>query len=163
MNFSAPGDGINSDFRAEDGSDIAGRVYPSVDCLVNSDSFEEIESDSNSCNDPSDSLTNLAPTARSTKYLFPKKEYVDHLQPEEIRWFYRKECDKKWTAFIGYDSLRIECRYRVQQQNGTEDLTEAEAADLDQILVRGGLYEVDVPRRTCRSVYWSGKYLQLVF
>lgn len=155
MNFSAPGDGINSEFSPENFAETSGtgRLYPSVESLVNSDSYEEIDSDRDSV---ADSVVSLGTPPRSRKYLYPKKEYVDHLQPEEVRWFYKKENDKRWTPFIGYDSLRIECRYRVQQQNGTEDLTESEVADLDLILVRGGLYEVDVPKQTCRPVYWSG-------
>lgn len=154
MNFSTPGDGINSDFERDNSSDITGRLYPSIDSLVNSDSFDEVDSDSNSV---PDSVTSTETQTISRKFLYPQKEYVDHLQPEEVRWFFKKDTDKKWTPFIGYDSLRIECRFRVQQQNGTDDLTEAEVADIDQILVRGGLYEVDVPKKSCKPVYWSGK------
>ena len=29
-----------------------------------------------------------------------------------MRWFYKRESDKEWTPFMGYDSLRIELRYR---------------------------------------------------
>jgi len=152
MNFSAPADGINTEFGRDSASGISGRLYPSIDSLVNSDSYDD--SDNNSVSDFTETLAKSH--FKSTKYLYPQKEYVDQLQPEEIRWFYKRETEKKWTAFIGYDSLRIECRFRVQQQNGNEDLTEDEAADLDQILVRGGLYEVDVPRRSCKSVYWAG-------
>lgn len=154
MNFSTPGDGINSDFERDNSSGITGRLYPSIDSLVNSDSFDEVDSDSNSV---PDSVTSTETQTISRNFLYPQKEYVDHLQPEEVRWFFKKETDKKWTPFIGYDSLRIECRFRVQQQNGTDDLTEAEVADIDQILVRGGLYEVDVPKKSCKPVYWSGK------
>jgi hypothetical protein len=39
-------------------------------------------------------------------------EEVTELAPEEVRWFYRKEVDKSWIAFDGYDSLRVEIRYR---------------------------------------------------
>lgn len=35
---------------------------------------------------------------------------VTELAPEEVRWFYKKEADKPWVAFDGYDSLRIEIR-----------------------------------------------------
>lgn len=158
MNYLAPGDGINSSL---DRDDIPGRSYPSVDSLLsfndnsNSDSFDEIliESENNLL---ADSVIGAGNLPRSRKYLFPKKEFVDHLQPEEVRWFYKKDTDKRWTAFVGYDSLRIECRFRVQQQHGVEGLTEAEIADLDLILVRGGMYEVDVPNGVCNPVYWSG-------
>ena len=39
-------------------------------------------------------------------------EEVGELAPEEVRWFYKKEADKPWIVFDGYDSLRIEIRYR---------------------------------------------------
>ena len=39
-------------------------------------------------------------------------EIVSELSPEEIRWFYKREVEKDWTPFMGYDSLRIELRYR---------------------------------------------------
>ncbi|WAR19275.1 DDHD1-like protein [Mya arenaria] len=159
MNFSSPGDGINSDLNGESPGYFHERLYPSVDSLINSDSFEEIDSDTNSI---AESVASLGTPPRCRKYLYPKKEYVDHLQPEEIRWFYKREGDKKWLPFIGYDSLRIECRYRVQQQNGTDGLSEAEIADLDLILVRGGLYEVDVPNANCKPVYWSGDQYKIM-
>ena len=147
-NFSAPADGINVEFDgASSPQEGHGRVYPSLDSLINSDSFDEIESDQ------STSAPSTPPVTR--KYLYPRKEFVDKLQPEEVRWFYKKDGDKKWTAFIGYDSLRIECRYRVQLYEVSED----EAAALDVILVRGGLYEVDVSKYSCRPVYWSGTVL----
>ena len=34
------------------------------------------------------------------------------LFPSQIRWFYKREVEKDWTPFMGYDSLRIELRYR---------------------------------------------------
>lgn len=37
---------------------------------------------------------------------------VSELGPEEVRWFYRLGPDKPWIQFDGYDSLRIEIRYR---------------------------------------------------
>ena len=37
---------------------------------------------------------------------------VSELAPEEVRWFYKKEPEKGWALFDGYDSLRIEIRYR---------------------------------------------------
>ena len=43
----------------------------------------------------------------------PKRhEEVCELFPEEVRWFYKLEADKDWLPFNGYDSLRIEIRYR---------------------------------------------------
>ena len=30
----------------------------------------------------------------------------------QVRWFFKREVDKDWTSFMGYDSLRVELRYR---------------------------------------------------
>lgn len=157
MSFPPPEDGLTSIFDKNNASESVGRLYPSVESLVNSDSFEDFETIDSETNSVPEYLTSTGTPPRSRKYLYPRKEFVDHLQPEEVRWFYKKDGDKKWSPFIGYDSLRIECRYRVHQQNGFEGLSEAETADLDLILVRGGLYEVDVTNATCQPVYWSGK------
>ena len=143
--FKAPADGINTESNAE-----TGRFYPSLDSLATSDSFEEIDSDTASVS----SISISTPPPRR-KYLYPKKEFVDNLLPEEVRWFYKGKRDKKWIPFIGYDSLRIECRYRVQT-NGTVDYSDVDFNELDLILVRGGLYEVDVSSQSCNPVYWTG-------
>ncbi|CAL8099836.1 unnamed protein product [Orchesella dallaii] len=37
---------------------------------------------------------------------------VKELRPEFVRWFYRYEQDRKWKPFTGYDSIRIESKYR---------------------------------------------------
>jgi len=41
-----------------------------------------------------------------------QQDIVTELAPEEVRWFYKRDTDKEWTPFMGYDSLRIELRYR---------------------------------------------------
>ncbi|XP_046582420.1 phospholipase DDHD1-like [Haliotis rubra] len=91
------------------------------------------------------------------KYLFPQKEFVDELRPEEIRWFYKNEGEKRWRAFIGYDSLRIECRYRALacDSNGDIDVNE-------RILVRGGLYDVEVENKRCHPIYWTGDVSEIM-
>lgn len=102
-------------------------------------------------------------------------ETVEDLGPEEVRWFYKVEGDKKWTPFIGYDSLRIEWKYRdllqdvrseesgspagKQKWSGNmspKDKQEGAQQDVDRIVVRGGLYEVDVKQHKCESIYWQG-------
>lgn len=30
----------------------------------------------------------------------------------KVRWFYKREVDRDWIPFMGYDSLRLELRYR---------------------------------------------------
>ncbi|KAK3858080.1 hypothetical protein Pcinc_035702 [Petrolisthes cinctipes] len=114
-------------------------------------------------------------------------ETVEELGPEEVRWFYKVEGDKKWTPFIGYDSLRIEWKYRDLLQDvgineartasspankhpspGTastpspprekrQDSGEEKSQVVSGIVVRGGLYEVDVKHRKCESIYWEGE------
>ena len=65
------------------------------------------------------------------KYLYPDTDSVEELRPEEVRWMYKDFGDKKWKPFIGYDSLRIECKYRetlhrLQLLNTTEDVEDSE-------------------------------------
>jgi hypothetical protein len=125
---------------------------------------------------------------------------VSELRPEEVRWFYKSCSDKRWIEFSGYDSLRIESKYRhsycewqcynttySNQENTSEsysgnaspidksalpvessnivgsryDCNEASAAETDseqhRIVVRGGMYEVDLNTCKCDSIYWPGR------
>ncbi|XP_062596955.1 phospholipase DDHD1-like [Saccostrea cucullata] len=142
--FGSLGDGIRSSRNRS--SNDHDRLYPS---LFPSD--EEAESDNASELSVESEARATPPPVRLKNPLFPKKEYVDKLRPEEIRWFYKQDGDKEWTPFIGYDSLRIECRYRALQN--VEDEKEI---DTDVILVLGGLYQVDVSKKKCTPVYWTG-------
>lgn len=86
----------------------------------------------------------------------------DPLRPEKVRWFYRSD-PKKWTKFDGFDSLNIEYRYRANFGN------EEEASSLNgsfnyyyqnyTVVVRGGLYEVDLLKKKCTSIFWPGKWM----
>eukprot|EP00106_Octopus_bimaculoides_P013488 XP_014780930.1 PREDICTED: phospholipase DDHD1-like [Octopus bimaculoides] len=91
------------------------------------------------------------PPAHLKKYLYPVSEIIEELHPEEVRWMYRHAGKKKWTPFIGYDSLRIEFRYR---ELSVSSLSEDKLKDM--IVVRGGLYEVDVVARKCYPLFWTG-------
>lgn len=103
-------------------------------------------------------------------------ETVEDLGPEEVRWFYKVEADKKWTPFIGYDSLRIEWKFRDLLQDTTsggyenstygsvagsslspKEIQDGKSRVTERIVVRGGLYEVDVKQRKCESIYWQGE------
>ncbi|XP_053922795.1 phospholipase DDHD1 isoform X2 [Cuculus canorus] len=75
----------------------------------------------------------------------PRYEVVRELGPEEVRWFYRED-GKTWKPFVGYDSLRIELAFRAARR---------EAAAVEPVCVRGGLYEVDVANAECYPVYWN--------
>lgn len=147
--FGSLGDGINSRLSSSSRSSND-RLYPS---LFESDEEESPDSDcfSSSVSVASESRS-TPPLTRQKNVLFPVNELVDNLRPEEVRWFYKPKSDKTWHSFIGYDSLRLECRFRALQAiNEDEDII-----DNDVILVRGGLYEVDVTLKNCRPVYWSG-------
>ncbi len=92
--------------------------------------------------------------ANRNRFLYPKIDTVESLRPEQVRWFYKPDGDKKWTAFIGYDSLRIECKFReyMNRYNAKGSLEES----VEMVNVRGGLYEVDVMSKKCFPIYWSG-------
>jgi hypothetical protein len=85
--------------------------------------------------------------------------YAEPLTSEEIRWFYKDGVDKRWNEFCGYDSLRIEKIYRERQiligqsNNETNNLPPAE-----KIVVRGGMYDVEIDNMKCVSIYWPGRY-----
>lgn len=151
--FGSLGDGIGSSRNTSSVRSSTDKLYPSLfpsDEEVESDNASEISLDSEARATP--------PLVRLKNPLFPKKEYVDKLRPEEIRWFYKQDGDKEWSPFIGYDSLRIECRFRALQT--VEDENEI---DNDVILVLGGLYQVDVSKKKCTPVYWSGVYVPVVY
>ena len=82
----------------------------------------------------------------------------DDLLPEQVRWMYRNlSRHKRWTAFIGYDSLRLECKY--QESRATLSAAGGQAAcHVDEVvIVKGGLYEVDVVQMKCYPIYWDMK------
>ncbi|KAL8565172.1 hypothetical protein ACOMHN_003959 [Nucella lapillus] len=132
------------------------RAFSSVDAFYQSppsddDNYDVFDIDSSGTRSPAVE----SPTHK--RYLYPQKEFVDELRPEELRWFHRSDGAKKWQPFIGYDSLRIECRYRALaiDEDGEIDIDE-------RILVLGGLYEVDVVNKKCFPVYWSGDVSDIV-
>ncbi|NXG86992.1 DDHD1 Phospholipase, partial [Stercorarius parasiticus] len=82
-------------------------------------------------------------------------EVVRELGAEEVRWFYRED-RKTWKPFIGYDSLRIELAYRaLGPASGPAEPREGEAAVVEPVCVRSGLYEVDVASAESYPVYWN--------
>jgi hypothetical protein len=135
-------------------------------------------------NSTSSSLDNLLDPGPSSLGSFGShnlpyfKEFVEDLGPEEYRWFYKAEADKKWIPFIGYDSLRIEWKFRDLLQNGLASTQKIASSDFSgengltgtnevderpfdlgedgTITVRGGLYEVNVKIKKGQSIYWKG-------
>ncbi|XP_018308594.1 phospholipase DDHD1 isoform X2 [Mycetomoellerius zeteki] len=90
-------------------------------------------------------------------------DYAEPLTPEEVRWFYKDGVDKRWNEFCGYDSLRIERIYRERQNlisennDGTNYLSPAE-----KIVVRGGMYDVEIDNMKCVSIYWPGEEWEIM-
>lgn len=152
--FGSPADAVlhgSSGSRISSNRSSIERLYSS---LVQSDDDDNDDNESlRSYTSGSSGAKFTPPLCKQQKFLFPQKEFVDKLRPEEVRWFYRrKDQNEKWSPFIGYDSLRIECRYRALQTV----LDDNDEIDNDVIIVRGGLYQVDVVEKTCIPIYWSG-------
>lgn len=85
--------------------------------------------------------------------------YAESLTPEEIRWFYKDGVDKRWNEFCGYDSMRIEGIYRERQSLTSENNDETEGLSAaEKIVVRGGMYDVEIDNMKCVSIYWPGEY-----
>ena len=106
------------------------------------------------------SSTHNTSVSRQHSYEVIPDMYVTELRPECVRWFYKEPGDKKWTPFIGYDSLRIETKYLELQRYEMDVVLETRSLE-EMVNVRGGLYEVNVGKHTCCPVYWPatpGKY-----
>lgn len=58
----------------------------------------------------------MDPVGGNWDYTIPQTRNLDavvtELTPEEVRWFYKSEGEKRWLEFSGYDSYRIEMKYR---------------------------------------------------
>lgn len=162
MEYPSTGDGHFESRRSSSALGSMGssdKIYPSLfDDEFRSDEEEEFpDSASGSSASVSSQRRPMPPprppAPRVKNYLFPQKELIEDLRPEEIRWMYKTESESKWTPFIGYDSLRIECKYR-EFFNYSAGNTDSE--NVEMVLTRGSLYEVDVITRKCFPVYWSG-------
>lgn len=94
--------------------------------------------------------------------------YAEKLKPEEIRWFYKDGVDKRWIEFCGYDSLRIENAWRQKEHlndnsddshdavGHNDDDADNNTKDVDNVVVKGGMYDVELDNMKCVSIYWPG-------
>lgn len=90
--------------------------------------------------------------------------YAEPLTAEEIRWFYKDGVDKRWNEFGGYDSLRIEKIYQERQSLISENNDETNGLPpAEKIVVRGGMYDIEIDNMKCVSLYWPGEYHELLF
>ncbi|VDO03567.1 unnamed protein product [Rodentolepis nana] len=85
---------------------------------------------------------------------FFEAEEQFQLSPSKVRWFYKDEIAKKWVAFNGYDSIKIELTYLrlLKCKNGFSSETDD---NFKPLVVRDGLYEVDVVTKQCYPIYWE--------
>ncbi|KAI5711214.1 hypothetical protein M8J75_015110 [Diaphorina citri] len=99
---------------------------------------------------------------------------ITELQPDEVRWFYKSYSNKRWIEFCGYDSLNIEAKYqqyfngdwkyyisKTKANTGTSNGDAPDSPDSERekytVVVRGGLYEVELLEKQCVSIYWPGE------
>ncbi|KAL0280809.1 UNVERIFIED_CONTAM: hypothetical protein PYX00_001992 [Menopon gallinae] len=164
----------------------------------------------------------MDPSGSNWDYTTPQTRNLDtvvaELTPEEVRWFYKSEGEKRWLEFSGYDSYRIEMKYREifgssmkypqnsafpgfstyglsynqynlrdqlpgssgsqnyqgtsyfinspirfpARQPGPQPLSQTTSWQNDsqlqqKIIVRGGLYDVNLETWKCASIYWPGE------
>lgn len=102
-------------------------------------------------------------------------DIVEELKISEIRWFFKYDAEKKWTSFLGCDSLRLESRFRElkkmddvnKEQDKCQMINETPPSEETKdenclIHVRGGLYKADVKKRKCESIYWAGEQFPIM-
>ncbi|XP_024936658.1 phospholipase DDHD1 isoform X2 [Cephus cinctus] len=83
--------------------------------------------------------------------------FAEPLTPEEIRWFYKDGEDKRWEEFCGYDSLRIEHAWRRRNSSKCNEMDTDSEIPSEPIVVRGGIYDVELDKMRCVSIYWQGE------
>lgn len=69
---------------------------------------------------------------------------------------YKDDVNKRWMEFCGYDSLRIENAWRSKQSNIDEDESKDNTENIERVVVRGGMYDVELENMKCVSIYWPG-------
>ncbi|XP_011504697.1 PREDICTED: phospholipase DDHD1-like, partial [Ceratosolen solmsi marchali] len=87
---------------------------------------------------------------------------AEPLTPEEVRWLYRDDVNKRWMDFCGYDSLRIEKAWRQRQDNTNENENTNNSLNIERVVVRGGMYDVELENMKCVSIYWPGEEWEII-
>ncbi|CEF70686.1 Phospholipase DDHD1 [Strongyloides ratti] len=93
-----------------------------------------------------------------------KKKRVGPLTVQEIRWFYKKNSETKYTPFSGYDSISIEFRYRKIlnieiDKKGLE--IKKNFIETEDVIVLDGLYKVDTTLTYISPIYWNDESYQI--
>lgn len=82
--------------------------------------------------------------------------HAEPLTPEEVRWFYKDGVDKRWIEFCGYDSLRIENVWRRREGQDLNQIND-NTIPIERVVVKGGMYDVELDNMRCVSIYWPGE------
>ncbi|XP_078000813.1 phospholipase DDHD1-like [Glandiceps talaboti] len=120
---------------------------------------EDQEKEDNKADDRNTEVESSIELPAKTKINFQQPtDIVQDLNAGEVRWYYRESKeDRKWSHFIGYDSLQIEWKYRqIHFHSAKND------DNVDMIIVRGGLYEVDVVSKKCYPIYWEAEAVDVM-
>lgn len=89
-------------------------------------------------------------------------EYAEPLTPDKVRWFYKEGVDKRWVEFCGYDSLRIENVWRRRKSCSNEINNLTPDSSMERVVVRGGMYDVELDNMRCVSIYWPGEEWEIM-
>lgn len=123
--------------------------------VLNEDFSTSIQHVPPNSSSPGVPVENSEAPANKCTYPSSAANQVEELRPEEIRWMYREMVSKKWIPFIGYDSLRIECKYREMRHSLSRKILDEDSICDELICVLDGLFEVDVMKMKCLPIYWS--------
>ncbi|XP_046478246.1 phospholipase DDHD1 isoform X3 [Neodiprion pinetum] len=136
----------------------------SENLLNDVDPLSEIpmESDSRPTEELQDSLSQHNGIEENSDIEVNELEYAEPLPPEKVRWFYKEGVDKRWVEFCGYDSLRIENVWR-RRKSGTNEHNNLTAdGHMERVVVRGGMYDVEIDNMRCVSIYWPGEEWEIM-
>lgn len=125
------------------------------------DPFSEIPMEQDPCE--GDDKTIIEESPKDNVEIVNEVTYAEPLTAEEIRWFYKDGVDKRWNEFGGYDSIRIEKLYQERQsliRENNDDINGLPPAE--KIVVRGGMYDVEIDNMKCVSIYWPGEEWEIM-
>ncbi|XP_067214663.1 phospholipase DDHD1-like isoform X2 [Linepithema humile] len=129
------------------------------------DPFSEMPMELESCEE-NDEAIEEGPKDNVETNIETEESYAESLTPEEIRWFYKDGVEKRWNEFCGYDSLRIEKIYQERQNligtSNDEINNENNLPPAERIVVRGGMYDVQIDNMKCVSIYWPGEEWEIM-
>ncbi|GAB1861552.1 Phospholipase DDHD1 [Camponotus japonicus] len=125
------------------------------------DPFAELPMEQDPCEGDDKAIIEESP--KDNVEIVNEVAYAEPLIAEAIRWFYKDGVDKRWNEFGGYDSLRIEEIYQERQNLIRENNGEINGLPpAEKIVVRGGIYDVEIDNMKCVSIYWPGEEWEIM-